>query len=124
MCGVGSHSSVHKAPFQLPKPLITNSRSLDGRVSVIAKLAFDNVHEGNEPSDREHLENEAKIFNFLSIKHAHIQQDWQGKDGDGLEYGAIIPKFYGYYKPEDDKTLSPILLMEDCGVHVRTDFRV
>lgn len=122
VCGVGSHSSVHKAPFQLPELFITNSRSLDGRVSVIAKLAFGDVYAGNERSDREHLENEAEIFNLLSEKHAHVQQDWHGKDCDGRELGAIIPKFYGYYKPEDDKTLSPILLMEDCGVRVRTDF--
>ena len=35
---------------------------------------------------------------------------------------AIVPKFYGFYVPEDDTQshLSPILLLEDCGMPIET----
>jgi len=116
--GVGHHSSVYRAPFALPEPLTTNSRSRNGQVTVIAKIAF----VGSGP--RQSLENEAKIFDTLSSeKYRHMQQEWCGLNVirgllNPVPVGPVVPKFYGYYVPDDQgkhKGLSPILLTEDCG---------
>lgn len=44
---------------------------------------------------------------------------------DPVPVGALVPQFYGYYKPETPgkgkKYLSPILLLEDCGEQVNVD---
>lgn len=120
--GVGSHSSVYRVSLLLPPPLTANSRSKDGRVTVIAKTAY------SYSEDRRLLENEGRIFNTLSSdKYRYMQQEWCGlnkMDGilDPVPVSAVVPKFYGYYVPEQgasDKNLSPILLMEDCGSPVR-----
>ena len=37
---LGHHSSIYRAPFTPPEPLTTNSRSRNGQVTVIAKIAF------------------------------------------------------------------------------------
>ncbi|MCJ1280733.1 hypothetical protein MMC26_000050 [Xylographa opegraphella] len=125
LCGTGHHASVYRASFLPPPPLTTNHRSLTGDVTVIAKTSF--------PSEkhRGHLENEAEILGKLSTKaRRHMQQDWCGFNlVPGLErpvpVGAVVPKFYGYYKPEGPteaaERLSPILLVEDCGVPVQAE---
>lgn len=121
MHGFGHHSSVYRAPFVPPQPLTTNSRSKDGSVTVIAKMAF------CSGDAREHLETDARILNLLSSdKHRHLQQEWCGLNMvrgllNAVPIGAVVPKFYGYYKPAEDTgatTLSPILLMEDCGAPI------
>ncbi|KAI9787835.1 MAG: hypothetical protein M1816_007402 [Peltula sp. TS41687] len=126
--GRGNHSSVYRAPFSLPPPLTANSRSKDGCVTVIAKTGF------SSSSHRELLEKEAHVFNKLSSdEHRHMQQEWCGLNTAPPQWslfslvpvGPVVPKFYGYYIPEqgvdDDKNLSPILLMEDCGLPVQAE---
>lgn len=117
--GVGHHSSVYRARFVPPMPLTTNSRSSNGQVTVIAKTAFPSAR------PRSLLENEAGIMNSLSDhKHRHMQQEWCGLNvirglNNPVPVGPIVPKFYGYYRPEhqtsSDYELSPIMLIEDCG---------
>lgn len=132
LCGVGHHSSVHKAHFRLPEPLATNSRSKwNGRTSVIAKLAFSNEENpcqaSNQASDREHLLNEAKVFDQLTKNHPRLQHAHYKVDRDRsrnrylTRMAAVVPKFYGYYLPvgSDVEKLSPILLIEDCGVPIK-----
>ncbi|MCJ1381777.1 hypothetical protein MMC17_004888 [Xylographa soralifera] len=124
LCGTGSHSSVYRASFLPPPPLTTNFRSLKGYVTVIAKTAFPSrVH-------RAHLDNEAEVLTKLSTKdHRHMQQEWCGFNllpdmARPVPVGPVVPKFYGYYKPQPHETestehLSPILLVEDCGVPIQ-----
>lgn len=140
LCGVGHHSSVHKAPFQLPEPLITNSRSPNDQVTLVAKLAFNDTggHKpgSEEDSDREHLANEAMILDCLTRTYPSLQHDGMPNHHKGCPACcndrtahtshpahttvAVVPKFYGYYVPEDetDKNASPILLLEDCGQQI------
>ncbi|MCJ1438787.1 hypothetical protein MMC27_008177 [Xylographa pallens] len=123
LCGTGNHSSVYHASFLPPPPLTTNFRSLNGYVTVIAKTTFPSSR------DRAHLDNEAEVLNKLSTKaNRHMQQEWCGFNllpglTRPVPVGPVVPKFYGYYKPEPqaDSTehLSPILLVEDCGVPVK-----
>lgn len=121
MHAFGHHSSVYRAPFVPPAPLTANSRSKDGSVTVIAKTAFSQV------DARSHLENEARIMDTLSTdKYRHMQQEWCGLNMisgllNPVPVGPVMPKFYGYYVPEENfghDELSPILLMEDCGMPV------
>lgn len=119
LCGVGHHSSVHLAPFLLPEPLDTNSRSASGKVSVVAKLAFDGYNgsrlnlKGEDATDCEQLANEAKIIHAITYRKGADKGDF------GQPHDPVIPKFYGYYVPED-RSLSPILLLEHCGEPVST----
>lgn len=104
--------------------LITNSRSKDGKVTVIAKTAF------SSSKDRELLRNGAHVFDTLSSdRYRHMQQEWWGLNMicgllNPVPVRAVVPKFYGYYVPEDgasQKNLSPMLLMEDCGTPVKPE---
>ncbi|MCJ1320806.1 hypothetical protein MMC15_006147 [Xylographa vitiligo] len=123
LCGTGNRSSVYQASFLPPPPLITNFRSLKGYVTVIAKTAFPSK------KHRAHLDNEAEVLNKLSMKaRRHIQQEWCGFNllaglTKPVPIGPVVPEFYGYYKPqpqsESTDHLSPILLVEDCGVPVK-----
>lgn len=113
--GAGRHSSIYRAKFTLPCSLTTNARS-DGTVTVIAKTAFD------AEQDRKELKEEARLYREMSkTPNRHLQMGWDGYvtiPGFEAEFPAeaIVPKFYGYYKPpEGSDGLSPILLMEDCG---------
>lgn len=122
---MGSHSYAYRAVFLPPAGLKTNSRSPDGDVTVIAKFAF------LEDKHRKLLENEWKIFAGLSDKsRRHLQQEWCGLNlVSGLRRPVpivpVVPKFYGYYKPEMHEgattDLSPILLMEDCGSPIQVE---
>ena len=139
LSGVGHHSSIYRATLQLPEPLVTNDRSKDGMVTVIAKTAFshENAHDL--------LSNEGQVLDELSsTEYRYLQCEWCGLNNIrqfglmpqgfsnpiGMSYGmipklpvgAVVPKFYGYYAPIDDDLtlpLSPILLLEDCGEPVR-----
>ncbi|MCJ1392454.1 hypothetical protein MMC18_005321 [Xylographa bjoerkii] len=123
--GSGNHSSVYRASFLPPPPLSTNFRSPSGRMTVIAKTAFPIA------KDRKHLDNEAEILDKLSDKtHRHMQQEWCGFNvlaglARPVPVGIVVPKFYGYYKPqpqeESSTELSPILLIEDCGQDIVAD---
>ena len=116
--GSGHHSFVILAPLTLPS--IVSAPSVHGAVAV--KLA------NGRASEREMLENEAKIYNAFPRE---LQE--------GSSYAPpIVPKFYGYYvpslkvvdgHPNDDKftqeereyirmmleRITPILLVESCG---------
>lgn len=81
------------------------------RVRVAAKLSL---------SEDQHLEREATHYQQFPD---HFFQHWSGYGAtppshDPFPMDALVPQFYGYYKPEEDdsrKYLSPILLLEDCG---------
>jgi len=145
--GVGHHSSVYRAALTLPGLLTANHRSSNGKVTVIAKMAFPS----SEP--RKLLENEAKILASLAKHRKDTQQEWCGLNAirgllNPVPVGAIVPKFHGYFVPDDEsghgddqgmhvsilcrphrsrqrqkprRGLSPILLMEDCGVPVEAE---
>ena len=141
MHGFGNHSSVYRATLVPPAPLTTNSRSKDGEVTVIAKMAFGNAE------DRHHLHREGCTLHQLSRRRLrHLQQEWCGLNvirnlRHPVPIGPVVPKFYGYYVPESDgldkwcddckskpgycfrvsEHLSPILLTEDCGTPVKPE---
>ncbi|KAK0190269.1 hypothetical protein F5146DRAFT_1043517 [Armillaria mellea] len=104
------------------------------KVSVAAKLSIKNDS---------HLEREAKNYQQFP---KHFFQHWSGYNViPPLHYPtpalAVVPQFYGYYVPEEGEAkacqdddnddddddhdhgeyLSPILLLEDCGVPVDID---
>ncbi|KAK0190282.1 hypothetical protein F5146DRAFT_1193702 [Armillaria mellea] len=89
------------------------------KVSVGAKLSIKN--DG-------HLKCEAKDYQQFP---EHFFQHWSGYNvipplHDPTPALAVVPQFYGYYAPEegeakDGEYLSPILLLEDCGVPVNVD---
>ena len=122
--GSGNHSFVILAPLTLPS--IVSAPSLRGAVAV--KLA------GSQDSEREMLLNEAKIYNAFPRE---LQE--------GSSHAPpIVPKFYGYYVPsleafesnaDNDEfpekerkhirtmleCITPILLLESCGVEICAD---
>ena len=112
--GIGNHSRVYRATFTLPKGL--SARTPDGKVTVVAKISFPD-HE-----DRYLLHNEAKIFSSFP---KDLSQEWCGFNMIAplawpVPVGPVVPKLYGYYMPTGEKkdTLSPILLMEECGTPI------
>ena len=115
--GVGNHSYVYCATLTLSKGL--SARTPDGKVTVVAKTGFpDDEH-------RSYLHNEAKIFGSFP---RHLSEEWCGYNMVSplswpVPVGPVVPKFYGYYLPtgEDKDTLSPILLMEQCGTPVEPE---
>ena len=139
MLGEGSHSSVYLSALTLSRPL--SARTLTGEVSVACKMA--------DPDEEAlaHLEFEAD--NYASFPK-HLQEDWCGLNmvppiKTPVPACAVVPKFYGYYKPVFDEEafkseseearaqmkacieeLSPILLVEHCGTPIVTseDFHV
>lgn len=75
------------------------------------------------------MRDEAYIFDtFSSDKYRHMQQEWCGLgmvDGISVPVGPVVPKFYGYYVPEEEvvgcRGISPILRTEDCGSPVEVN---
>ncbi|KAI0047601.1 hypothetical protein FA95DRAFT_1605933 [Auriscalpium vulgare] len=131
LLGVGNHSRVYIAPFQLPPPLHPSTPS--GTVSVACKTAI------NDEEPRSLLENESKIYaQFPRSLQEELLGRHSARPDDRPEFlAAVVPKSYGYYKiafeeskagfeeniDEETKqgisryvrSLSPILLMENCG---------
>ena len=112
--GVGHHSNVYRATLTLPKGL--SARTPGGKVTVVAKTAF------CRPEHRSFLHSEAKIFSSFPN---HLSEEWCGYNVVSplswpVPVGPVVPKFYGYYMPVGEKkgSLSPILLMEECGTPV------
>ena len=84
----------------------------------------------------EHLSREARNYQDFPD---HFFEHWNGYNlvapiHDPVPVGAVVPQFYGYYKPDSDQTvsnsdsdsdddtyLSPIILMEDCGQQINVD---
>lgn len=90
---------------------------LTAKVSVAAKLSIQ--HDV-------HLAREAE--NYQSFP-SHLFQSWDGYNLippllDPVPVNAVVPQFYGYYIPTEKQEgesrpyLSPILLLEDCGVPI------
>lgn len=85
-------------------------------VRVVAKIS----KEGDQ-----HLEREAKNYQLFP---QHMFEHWSGYNQvppltDPVPVGPVVPQYYGYYKPAGNKQmegryLSPILLLENCGVPV------
>ncbi|KAG7447846.1 uncharacterized protein BT62DRAFT_966952 [Guyanagaster necrorhizus] len=98
---------------------IRNRAPMTFKVSVGAKLSI----KGDG-----HLEHEARNYQKFP---EHFFQHWSGYNVIEPLHAptpalAVVPQFYGYYVPEegeaeDGEYLSPILLMEDCGVPVNVD---
>ncbi|TDL18078.1 hypothetical protein BD410DRAFT_775301 [Rickenella mellea] len=83
------------------------------KVSVAVKLSV--------PDDN-HLAREARIYQSLP---PHLFEHWNGFNivpplTDPVPLGAVLPQFYGYYVPEEEKNehLSPIMLLEHCGIGI------
>ncbi|KAL5523184.1 hypothetical protein ACEPAF_1451 [Sanghuangporus sanghuang] len=94
------------------------------RVSVTAKLCLPD----DDVDDHEHqLIREAKLYQKFP---SHMFEHWNGYNiippmHDPTPVGAVAPQFYGYYVPDEEneplkscKYMSPILLLEHCGVQV------
>jgi len=73
-----------------------------------------------------HLACEAE--NYQSFP-THLFEHWSGYNiipplHDPVPIGAVVPQFYGYYVPKENKGvgsspyLSPILLLENCGIPI------
>ncbi|KAF7433764.1 hypothetical protein PC9H_005729 [Pleurotus ostreatus] len=114
--GSGHWSNVYKASFKLPSPL-TAANSPNGHVIVAAKL-----HDGGYEA-KDHLRREGIMYSQLP---ECLMQDYCGyatfhRDGNPsscrnpVPLGPVVPKFYGYYVPENNRGGSPILLLEHCG---------
>ncbi|KAI0634600.1 hypothetical protein C8Q77DRAFT_1056782 [Trametes polyzona] len=131
--GMGNHSFVYRAPLTLPPPLSAHSPT--GQVTVAAKLAYSRC------TAHGLLRNEARVYNSFP---KHIQEEYCGYNivpqcRFPVPATAIVPKFFGYYLPVDERGkmldnhhddcdesypcnvnwASPILLMEECGNPVR-----
>ncbi|KIY65465.1 hypothetical protein CYLTODRAFT_492299 [Cylindrobasidium torrendii FP15055 ss-10] len=119
--GSGSHSTgVFYARLRPPAPLAGISSS--GDVFVAAKTSR------ADDESREMLHHEGRMY-ALHLP-PYLSEHWTGShwvaeamyDGDGvLPVVPIVPRFYGYYIPADRKLkqlLSPILLLEACGVPI------
>ncbi|KAI0357717.1 hypothetical protein OH77DRAFT_1398151 [Trametes cingulata] len=127
--GEGHHSYVYRAPLTLPPPLSAHSPT--GQVTVAAKLAYARCTAHNL------LRNEARVYNSFP---KNVQQEYCGYNivpqcRFPVPATAIVPKFFGYYLPVDERGNvldnhhdkcseeepcevawpSPILLMEECG---------
>lgn len=95
----------------------TKDIPLAAKVSVAAKLSIQyDVHLEREA--RNYQKFPTNLFEHWDVPPLH----------DPVPVGAVVPNFYGYYTPEKrevDKNgyvqyLSPILLIEDCGVPIVT----
>lgn len=120
--GTGHHSVVYGGCFRPPAPIKVASPT--GEVRVAVKVPFD---------DRKNirmLEQEGKGYAKMPT---HLMENWTGYHHLEEEYGgdvivpvqAVIPKFYGYYVPEDDDAWvdnpsRPLLLLEECGQPIET----
>ncbi|THH09022.1 hypothetical protein EW146_g8805 [Bondarzewia mesenterica] len=133
--GEGHHSTVYLSALTLPRPL--SARTPTGEVSVACKMAHALTREA-----RRLLRNEGDIYNSFP---KHLQEEWCGLNvlpplRTPVPVAAVVPKFYGYYKPvyEEGKFvdqdegmreeirrciegLSPILLVEHCGQPIESE---
>jgi hypothetical protein len=83
------------------------------KVSLIAKLS----------TGDNHLKIEAKNYEKFP---QHFFEHWNGYNivdpmHKPVPVNAVVPQYYGFYLPEKDKRISPILLMEDCGRQINID---
>ncbi|KAL5483372.1 hypothetical protein ACEPAI_8603 [Sanghuangporus weigelae] len=111
------------------------------RVSVIAKLSLPDDEDVDIHGHVQHLRSEAENYQRFP---SHLFEHWNGYNvlqpmHDPTPVGAVVPQFYGFYVPDKDSDpirngeyMSPILLLEHCGVQVdptelsmddRQDFR-
>ncbi|KZT10551.1 uncharacterized protein LAESUDRAFT_673341 [Laetiporus sulphureus 93-53] len=117
--GQGNHSLVYRTALSLPPPL--RARGPTGQVTVAAKLM-----KSCDRDCRRMLEREAWIYDQFP---RHLMEDWSGYNYlPGFRcptpVDAVVPKFYAYYVPEDEKLYpqrSAILLLEECGVPIEPE---
>ncbi|KAF7970390.1 hypothetical protein HWV62_24258 [Athelia sp. TMB] len=108
-----AHTKVAGTPARAPPT---------AKVRVAAKLSIQ--HDV-------HLAREAQTYQKFE---PHLFEHWSGYNiipplHDPVPLGAVVPQFYGYYVPEQPaedsearvQYLSPIMLIEDCGVPVDSD---
>ncbi|KAK2459359.1 hypothetical protein APHAL10511_008623 [Amanita phalloides] len=89
---------------------------LTARVSLVAKLS----------TGDEHLDREAAHYEGFP---EHLFEHWTGYNMVAPLYeptpvNAVIPQYYGYYEfdtPTRGMSMSPILLMENCGKQISLD---
>ncbi|KLO09416.1 hypothetical protein SCHPADRAFT_834061 [Schizopora paradoxa] len=93
-------------------------RPKSAKVSVTAKVTMPRTVDSED--HEQHLANEAwRYMNFPN----HFFEHWTGYNiippcKDPLPVGAVVPQFYGYYRPQEQcegEFMSPILLLEHCG---------
>ena len=94
------------------------------KVSVTAKLTIPDDH---YESHSQHLRDEARVYQEFP---RHLYEHWTGYNVvppimDPVPVGAVVPQFFGYYVPDiengpkkEGKFMSPILLLEHCGVQI------
>ncbi|KAL5519929.1 hypothetical protein ACEPAG_1589 [Sanghuangporus baumii] len=94
------------------------------RVSVTAKLS---LPDDDIEAHSKHLRDEAAMYQEFP---SHMFEHWNGYNilqpmHDPTPVGAVVPQFYGFYVPDKrnepikkNKYMSPILLLEHCGVQV------
>ncbi|EJC97807.1 uncharacterized protein FOMMEDRAFT_114522 [Fomitiporia mediterranea MF3/22] len=97
------------------------------RASVVAKLSLQDERIGGH---EHHLRNEAENYEKFP---SHMSEHWNGYNvipptHDPTPVGAVVPQYYGYYVPDKEndpiksgKYMSPILLLEHCGVQVNPE---
>lgn len=97
------------------------------RVSVTAKLCLPDDY---EEAHSRHLRDEAACYQEFPD---HMFEHWNGYNvlqpmHDPTPVGAVVPQFYGFYVPDgenqpikDGDYMSPILLLEHCGIQVNPD---
>ncbi|OCB91933.1 hypothetical protein A7U60_g773 [Sanghuangporus baumii] len=97
------------------------------RVSVIAKLSLPDDEDADIRGHVQHLRREAENYQRFP---SHMFEHWNGYNvlqpmHDPTPVGAVVPQFYGFYVPDKDSEpikngeyMSPILLLEHCGVQV------
>ena len=125
--GKGGHGTVFRALLSLPEPYQTIHG--DNVVNVAAKFA------SNDLGAKKHLGTEADAYSLLSRSSRNfLQKDWTGYVACTGKYGsldeqicrylqptsaplkAVVPRFFGLYKPmNDDSEMDQLLLIEDCG---------
>ncbi|KIL56025.1 hypothetical protein M378DRAFT_89963 [Amanita muscaria Koide BX008] len=96
----------------------TRAHPLTAKVSVVAKLSKE---------DDNHLSHESDIYEEFP---RHFFEHWNGYNVvvpllNPTPVGAVVPQYYGYYEPQEDASrdqyLSPIMLLEKCGLQVAVD---
>ncbi|KZT33924.1 hypothetical protein SISSUDRAFT_1010532, partial [Sistotremastrum suecicum HHB10207 ss-3] len=144
--GFGHHSSVYRAELRIPKSVLyqpdddipdsdeerfglhyqddkgKSKPDDDEKVTVTVACKLSSTQDG-------HLGREARNYQTFDPS---MFEHWNGYNivspiNDPVPVGAVVPQFYGYYKPvgygTDEKMYtdtfeSPILLVEECGQEV------
>ncbi|KAF8525114.1 hypothetical protein BU17DRAFT_41999, partial [Hysterangium stoloniferum] len=120
--GFGNSARVYEAQISLeinhPPPRVDEPK-FPSVLTVIAKV-------GTGEIGTEFLENEAKMYHSFPEHFLHEYTGYQLIKPCHIprRLSQLVPHFYGYYKPVDEKIQggkelrAPIILMEDCGSQI------